>query len=196
MSVLISNYEKDTTTMDHVQRQAEIYDKARKGHDDDMDDLLDDDFEVCDNNGQYFVYYFYKHDEGQAESIHYVRVYDMLNETFNDFVIEGEAKDGEEILQMDADGNYTFNGIVLTEGNQNFHITLSGIQNLEQGVYIYSSEVKEGISSQTMVGIAEGKHTVDVSMNICFEFIIRHRFSPKIHRHRSKTFINIICMAR
>lgn len=55
--------------------------------------LLDDDFEVCDNNGQYFVYYFYKHDEEQADNIHYVRVYDMLNETFNDFVIEGEAKE-------------------------------------------------------------------------------------------------------
>ena len=49
MSVLISNYEKDTTTMDHVQRQAEIYDKARNGHDDDMDDLLDDDFDLPDD---------------------------------------------------------------------------------------------------------------------------------------------------
>ena len=42
----------------------------------------------------------------------------------------------------DENGNYTFSNIVMTEGEQNFNITLEGIQNLEQGVYLYTSEVR------------------------------------------------------
>ena len=78
-----------------------------------------------------------------------------------------------EVMTADENGNYTFEAVPFTEGVQNFEITLTGVQNLDQGVYLYSSEVRideEGdeIPSQTMVGISEGTRTVDVSMNIEF----------------------------
>jgi len=88
--------------------------------------------------------------------------------------IAGEAKDGEIVLVPDADGNYAFNNIVITEGEQSFTLNLQGIQNLKEGVYLYSSEVRtdasgEGVSSQTMVGVAGGQHGINVSMDIKFE---------------------------
>lgn len=89
--------------------------------------------------------------------------------------IAGTLQDGEVMLEGDGNGNYTFKGIVLTEGNKNFHITLDGIQNLEQGVYLYTSEVREGDpfpTSQTMVGVASGAHTIDIAMDINFAFSV------------------------
>ena len=88
--------------------------------------------------------------------------------------IAGEAREGENVLTPDSEGNYSFTGITLTEGQQNFNITLEGIQNLEEGVYLYTSEIRtdesnEEVSSQTMVGVASGSHGVNVSMNIEFE---------------------------
>ena len=83
--------------------------------------------------------------------------------------VAGEAQEGELILTADAEGNYTFTDIVLTEGNQSFNLTLEGIQNLEEGVYLYSSEVRNGNSSQTMVGMAKGEREVNVSMTLSFD---------------------------
>ena len=83
--------------------------------------------------------------------------------------VAGEVKDGEQVLIADENGNYTFTNIVLTEGNQNFNLTLEGIQNLEEGVYLYTSEVRNGNSSQTMVGMAKGEHEVNVSMTLSFD---------------------------
>ena len=88
--------------------------------------------------------------------------------------IAGEGMEGENMLYADANGNYTFKGITMIEGDQNFNITLEGVQNLEEGVYLYTSEVRtdedgEETSSQTLVGKAEGKRDVNVSMNIRFE---------------------------
>lgn len=86
--------------------------------------------------------------------------------------IAGELKEGENLLLPDGDGNYSFTGITLTEGEQNFNITLEGIQNLTEGVYLYSSEVRDEVSSQTLVGVASGKRGVDVSMNIKFDLSV------------------------
>lgn len=86
--------------------------------------------------------------------------------------IAGKPQDGETLLLPDREGNYSFPGITLTEGVQNFNITLEGIQNLSEGVYLYTSEIcdveGEDISSQTMVGVASGNRGVNVSMNIQF----------------------------
>lgn len=91
--------------------------------------------------------------------------------------IAGEAQEGENVLIPDQEGNYAFTGITLTEGQQNFNITLEGIQNLAEGVYLYSSEVRtdesgDDVSSQTMVGVASGSHGVNVSMNIEFDLSV------------------------
>ena len=99
--------------------------------------------------------------------------------------VAGEAKEGENVLTPDDNGNYAFTGITMTEGNQNFNITLEGVQHLEQGVYLYTSEVRidendadkdgdrtDDLASQTMVGVAEGDREVNVSMNIKFDFSV------------------------
>ena len=88
--------------------------------------------------------------------------------------VAGELQEGETQLNADEEGNYTFNNIIFTEGEQTFNLNLEGIQNLDAGVYLYSSEIRtEGsdeTSSQTLVGLAGGKRGVDVSMAITFEF--------------------------
>lgn len=115
-----------------------------------------------------------------------VKVIDKGNNILASGRIAGELKDGETRLTADKNGNYTFSGITLIEGEQNFNITLEGIQNLEQGVYLYTSEVRNGIPSQTMVGIAEGERSVDVSMNIAFEFSVDDEIVAKEHVWRSE----------
>ena len=94
--------------------------------------------------------------------------------------IAGNAREGETLDQLTADesGNYTVTGIVMTEGDQQFNITLEGIQNLKEGVYLYTSEIRDEVdengdtyqeTSQTMVGMASGEHAVNVSMTINFD---------------------------
>lgn len=92
--------------------------------------------------------------------------------------IAGEAREGETLLIADENGNYAFQGITLVEGEQNFHITLEGVQNLEEGVYLYTSEVRTGeegnqVTSQTMTGMANGLQGVNVSMNVQFELTVK-----------------------
>ena len=92
--------------------------------------------------------------------------------------VAGTNGEGEnyETLEADAEGNYTFKNIVMVEGNQQFNITMEGIQNLKEGVYLYTSEVQvdnetgDTTSSQTMVGTASGEHEVKVSQSLSFSF--------------------------
>lgn len=91
--------------------------------------------------------------------------------------IAGEAKEGEILLSPDGNGNYCFKNLCITEGDQSIKLSLTGLQNLTEGVYLYSSEVRtdeEGTetSSQTMVGMAGGKHAVNVSMEIDFNVAV------------------------
>ena len=94
--------------------------------------------------------------------------------------VAGIKKEGETHQQLTAnkDGQYTLEGIEMTEGESNFKLTLEGIQNLKEGVYLYSSEVRqveneegveEDVGSQTLVGVASGDRAVSVEMNITFE---------------------------
>ena len=70
-----------------------------------------------------------------------------------------------------GNGQYSFDNITMIEGDQKFNISMEGIQNLKEGVYLFSSEVDASdTSSQTMVGMASGKHSVSVSQSISFSF--------------------------
>jgi len=108
-----------------------------------------------------------------------VRVLDSNNNPLAEGRLAGELKDGETMLLPDAEGNYTFTGITMIEGEQNFNLTLSGIQHLKEGVYIYSSEIRDDVASQTMVGVAGGKRAVSVSMNIAFELNVEDEVVAK-----------------
>ena len=88
--------------------------------------------------------------------------------------VAGELKDGETMVKHYGDNNYGFENIVMTEGDQTFSLNLKGIQNLKEGVYLYSSEVREEEgSSQTLVGVASGKRAVNVSMDITFNLDVK-----------------------
>ena len=101
--------------------------------------------------------------------------------------IAGTPKEGENYQQLtDVDGNYTFEGIEMTEGNQNLKLTLHGIQNLKEGVYLYSSEVKDEVSSQTLVGVASGDRSVNVEMNIEFELDVNDELVVTEHVWREE----------
>lgn len=87
--------------------------------------------------------------------------------------IAGQAQDGETFdrVEADADGNYTLTSLELIEGSDaEFNLKLEGAQYLEQGVYIYKSQVEGKASSQTFVGIAEGYRSVDVTMSVDLTF--------------------------
>ena len=88
--------------------------------------------------------------------------------------LAGENAEGEdhETLLPDEDGSYTIKGLALSENEEfNFDLKLQGTQYLEQGVYVYSP-VGGRKASQTMVGLAEGNRSVDVSMNVTVKFSV------------------------
>ncbi|MBQ2782562.1 MAG: thioester domain-containing protein [Oscillospiraceae bacterium] len=63
----------------------------------------------------------------------------------------------EGVLLPDSAGCYTLGGLTLKAGEEMAcRFTLTGVQQLRRGVYVYTSEVREGVSSQTFVGLAEG----------------------------------------
>ena len=97
-----------------------------------------------------------------------------------------DADESYETLVCDINGNYKFENIVLTEGNKTFNITLEGIQNLEKGVYLYTSEVRTAedgseTSSQTLVGLAEGSRAVNVEMSIDFSLSVEDEIIATEH---------------
>lgn len=101
--------------------------------------------------------------------------------------IAGDLKQGETHLKPDADGRYTLSGVELCEeASQTLVIRMQGTQDLKKDVYLFTSEIKddpsteevEGVSSQTMVGVAEGDYGVNVQMNLFFSLNVEDdRFS-------------------
>ena len=82
--------------------------------------------------------------------------------------IAGEGN--EPMLPKDESGNYYFDNVTMVEGDQSFQLNLSGVQYLEEGVYLYTSEITDdNVSSQTMVGLASGDRGVNVTMDIQFD---------------------------
>lgn len=92
--------------------------------------------------------------------------------------LAGANEEGEdfETIIPDEKGNYTFTDIVMIEGDQEFKITMEGIQNLKEGVYLYTSQIEtedgevEEATSQTMVGMASGRRGVKVTKSVKFKF--------------------------
>lgn len=82
----------------------------------------------------------------------------------NDTTLVGQffAKD-----EVDANGNYTISGLQIAE-NTDISLTLSGIQNLKPGAYLYTSEVNQKGASQTFVGMSEGERNVNLAVKLNF----------------------------
>ena len=79
------------------------------------------------------------------------------------------TSDSNLVGRILADGSagsvYTIKDVKLPEGVK-FDLTISGMQNLREGVYLYSAEVYS--TSQTFVGIGSGSH--DVNLSVSMEF--------------------------
>ena len=126
-----------------------------------------------------------------------VKVIDGNNNVVSTARIAGDGTNDEGFSQIttttDADGktNYILSGLKLIENSDTtFNLKLEGAQYLEQGVYVYSSQIQDydldkdgviedrnsdgecekNVSSQTFVGIAEGYKSVDVSMEVNLNF--------------------------
>jgi len=87
--------------------------------------------------------------------------------------IVGNLKPGEIKLVEKGAGRYMFEDLPLQEGEQNLNVRIVGEQILTQNAYLYTSELRDELTSQTLVGIANGKHDVDVTLNYKVEFNVQ-----------------------
>lgn len=77
----------------------------------------------------------------------------------------------EGVLCPDSEGKYTLGGLTLSAGeNVGCIFKLTGAQYLSRGVYVYTSEVRDEVSSQTFVGIAEGAKGVNARQTVDLSF--------------------------
>jgi len=101
-----------------------------------------------------------------------VKILDPDGNVLEERRLAGAAKEEEGFIKriFKGDSNdavYVIENVQLAEG-VNVTLNLSGTQNLGQGVYLYSSEIKGNLSSQTFVGIAEGTREVNLNVNMNF----------------------------
>jgi len=97
---------------------------------------------------------------------------------------------GAVLAQLDliaGQRDYLIKDIPLQSGQElQFDINISGVQHLDRGVYIYTSEVKNSVGSQTFVGLAEGGHAVDVGTLIDFTFEVQDAIVTDTHIWRNQ----------
>ena len=131
-------------------------------HPNNLDGIRNNDAYVCDLSFKMIV-----SPNVQKDNL-VVRMYDNAGNAILVGRIAGELQEGEIQLVDDGTGRYTFHDVVLTEGTDKLNVSLDGTQELDQGIYIYTSEKRivdgEEVSSQTLVGVAEGTHKVDVDL--------------------------------
>ncbi len=105
-----------------------------------------------------------------------------------------DSKDGSDFVPVAYDSetkNYILSGITVTEGDVEFKITLEGIQNLQPGAYLYTSESanNKGVDSTTLVGYsAGGAHEVGVSMNLSFNLNVNDEVVVTERQWRDETY--------
>ena len=89
-----------------------------------------------------------------------------------------KALTGEGALVADENGRYTIDGLTLSKANPfAFTLNIVGEQYLTKNAYIFTSE-KGTKGSQTMVSMAEGNISVDVSKTVNVNFDVTNNFTP------------------
>lgn len=86
--------------------------------------------------------------------------------------LAGENSEGRmyDSIYPDENGNYTIENLVLSENKDfGFDLRLEGTQHLKHGVYLYTPYGGRG-ESQSMVGLGEGTHSVDVNLGMTITF--------------------------
>lgn len=89
-----------------------------------------------------------------------------------------KALTGADALVADENGCYTIDGLILNKANPfEFTLNIVGEQYLTKNAYIFTSE-KGTNGSQTMVSMAEGSISVDVSKSVEIAFDVTNKFVP------------------
>ncbi|MEJ8752416.1 Cys-Gln thioester bond-forming surface protein [Lagierella sp. ICN-221743] len=91
----------------------------------------------------------------------------------DEFRIAGTLQEGEKKATKNPDGSFTLAGLAL-RGNRKFNINLKGVQNLKDGVYIFSCDKgPNGHPAQTLIGAGESKE--DIDLNVDLEFNVKEK---------------------
>ncbi|MBR6541845.1 MAG: Cys-Gln thioester bond-forming surface protein, partial [Anaerotignum sp.] len=101
---------------------------------------------------------------------------------------DGSTKEVENGITPDANGAYRLDGLVFQENTGvQFDLKLEGMQNLEQGVYLYQAYGGKE-ASQTMIGLGAGVQDVDVtkSMTLTFDVDENKTVTAKSKWHKEK----------
>lgn len=104
--------------------------------------------------------------------------------------IAGQNLEGETDLRTTMkDGEYTFTDIPLDESGQKITFRITGRQNLDRGVFIYTSELLNGEPSQTLIGLASGMRGVNVAMELGFDIEVTPQVLKTEHSWRKETIL-------
>lgn len=94
-------------------------------------------------------------------------------EKIDEFRLAGALQKGEKKATKNPDGSFTLAGLAL-RGNRKFNINLKGVQNLKDGVYIFSCDKgPNGHPTQTLIGAGESKE--DIDLNVDLEFNVKEK---------------------
>ena len=118
-----------------------------------------------------------------------VRLIDANGNTVRKARLAGDSSnDDDSFSEVTKNGStYTFEDLHLAEGTDfMFDLSLEGVQYLEQGVYIYKCTAGYD-EKQTLVGVAEGEHNVDVSARFTVNFEVTESKSIVATRKWHKT---------
>lgn len=100
--------------------------------------------------------------------------------------IAGTLQQGETEAINAGKGKYTIENVMLQEGAQNLNFYLTGTQELDKDVHLFVSENRNGETSQTMVGIAEGKRAVNVSLKLGMQLSVTDDLCLEEHVWRTE----------
>jgi len=93
-----------------------------------------------------------------------------------------EEKSADRIEKAE-DGAYVLSGLQLGENTDfTFDLRLEGVQNLKEGVYLYTAEGGR-LASQTLVGVATGKRSVKLSAQMTIKFDVDEQNKVTVERH-------------
>lgn len=100
--------------------------------------------------------------------------------------LTGTLEEGESWATKNSDSCFTLTNVPLQEGEEVLCLHLEGEQVLNHGVYLFTSEVINSESSQTMVGVASGPRNVDVAMALTFELDVEDDVVKEEHVWRTE----------
>jgi len=100
--------------------------------------------------------------------------------------VAGTPKAGEIAVNPDENRVCTVENLAIREGAQSVDFFMSGTQVLEKDVHLLLSEERDGVISQTMVGIAEGPRDVAVLMSLSFNLDVSDDVSVHEHIYRTE----------